>query len=92
MNGHDVPSAQVRRRPQDTIRCDRQCPVADAGGVPHRVGNGRGGTDDPDLSCPLDTRGVVQVLVVDPADLDGRDVRVRGDVVAREVSIEPLPT
>src|SRR5882762_10522523 len=78
----------VQSRSQYAVRCDGQCAVSDTGGVPHGVRDGRRGTDDPDLSRALDAGRVVQVFIVEPADLNVRDVRVRGNVVSGEVGVD----
>src|SRR4051794_4974677 len=70
---------------QDTVGADRQVPVAYAGRVPDRVGDGRGGAHDADLADALDADRVVGVRVVDPVRLHGRGVGVGGDVIAREI-------
>src|SRR5712691_10044406 len=71
------------------VYADGQVADADAGGVVNGIGDRGGDTDDADLADSLGPGGAdVRILLVDPAHVDGADVRVDRDVVLGQVVVE----
>src|SRR3954462_1026633 len=69
-------------------RRDRQVAHPHARRVEDRVRDRGGSADDPDLADPLRPHRVqVRVVLVDPCNVDRRDIGVDGDVVAGQVVV-----
>src|SRR5260370_8956668 len=82
---------QPSHSPQQLIQCDRQLADADARRMIDSVGNRSGGADDPDFSSALRAHWVdMQILLVDPVQVDRDDMGSGRDMVLREVMVHVI--
>src|ERR1700685_3255894 len=83
-----APPTTSRGGPDQTVEGDRELANANPGRVPNRVGDGTGGSRDPDLADALDAERVdVRVVLLDENRFERGDVGVYRHMVFAEIRV-----